>query len=88
MLDLTRSQELRCPVHQKPCRCTRLQVYWVNHDNGRLALKLFLKHLEGAALVAFKALVAANLDRIAELKAMAAEHPKLLAKIKLVNTFS
>jgi hypothetical protein len=72
----------------KPCRCYRLESDWVNDENGRLALKLFLKHLEGATLLAFKSLVAANVDRLAEVKEMAAEHPKLLAKIKLIATFS
>jgi hypothetical protein len=88
MLDITGFESMRCPVHAKPCHCYRLESYWVNDGNGRLALKLFLKHLEGKTLLAFKALVAANLDRLAELKEMAAEHPKLLAKIKLIATFS
>lgn len=89
MLDVTRSEKRRCPVHTKqPCRCRRLECYWVNDENGRLALKLFLKHLEGETLFAFKALVAANVDRLAELKELATEHPNLLAKIKLISTFS
>lgn len=88
MLDITGAETMMCPVHAKLCRCHRIGAYWVNDDNGRLALKLFLKHLEGEALQAFKKLVAGNLDRLEELKEIARDHSNLLAKVKLVATFS
>jgi hypothetical protein len=88
MLDVTESSEMRCPRHQAPCKCRKLEEYWVDDGHGRLALKLFLDHLQGDALLAFKRLVAANLDRLSELKALANEHPRLLAKIKLLAVFS
>jgi len=88
MLDITWSEKVRCPVHDTPCKCRRLDRYWVRDDHGRLALKLFLKHLDGDALSAFKKIVVANLDRLSELKELAEDHPNLLAKIKLIAVFS
>ncbi len=88
MLDVTASVQLTCPVHKRSCQCQNLESHWVSDVHGRLALKLFLKHLEGETLRAFKRLVAANRDRISVLKELACEHPKLLAKIELLALYS
>lgn len=88
MLDIRWSKKATCPVHQQPCRCQRLGFCWVSDDNGRLALKLFLDHLEGKTLQAFKKLVAENLDRLDMLQELASEHPGLLARVRLIAVFS
>lgn len=89
MLDVVWSEAVACPRHHdEPCKCQRLDHYWVSDDHGRLALKLFLKHLEGDAMHAFKQLVIDNFDRVTELRELAKEHPKLLDKIRLLLIFS
>lgn len=91
MLDISFSSEVTCPIHHSTtCKCSRLEdeMCWVSNEHGRLALKLFLKHLEGDSLQAFKRLVISNMDRLDEIKELAAGHPKLLEKIKMLAVFS
>lgn len=89
MLDVVWSEEVSCPRHRdEPCKCQRLDHFWVSNDHGRLALKLFLKHLEGDTMHAFKQLVIDNFDRVTELRELAKGHPKLLDKIRLLLIFS
>jgi uncharacterized protein YdgA (DUF945 family) len=58
-------------------------------NNGRLALKLFLKHLKGESLQRFVALLSEHAEEIRAIKAVASAtgNTALVAKLKMIIVF-